>query len=563
MEYPNADGQAEVNLSTRNLPLDVLYKAGTGQANSPVEGTVDSAHWRVTASGIGVDKVELASDYHLTGLRAAGLTVDAVDARASYQNGQAVLGPVTATTSATVGPPGRTDLSVTYNLATPTRVHTHVTVHEWPYALGAALGGITEARANADVDMGYDFRLKGAAGTVTASADVNLYPSLAGHTAAAAKQTLAHAQLAVAVRGRTIDLDELSGRVLNGTFTGQGQVDVGKPLEAVGQVKWEKVDAGALYTITGNPALKDLGGIFSGAVTIAPTREPRPLEPIRLDLYVRSQGGHFRTVQLGTPSRLIFAHGVGYLGLETGEGPGLAGRTGVRAVLASSDVFLGDGVVHIWGRESTLLDTQSAIVEYRGLSLDQLVHVFPKQATGLVPGTLTGELRLIRNGSGLAGLTGGGPARIAEADLINIKAIGPLYQKLGHGGGGLQADGSGGLNLGLEAGTVRIDSLRFFNRGIQASGLLRAGPIDLSDIDDAPLAGQVVGSLRDLKGSRLPFLSDFDKDFSVLQGNLTTFNVGGTLGQPAITSAGVDAIGSDLRELLVGDAQKNAAQSSP
>ena len=469
--------------------------------------------------------------------------VDTVDAGLSFHDGVVKLEPVVARS----GPEkdaGRTDLSVTYALAAPTRVRTHVTVKNWPYPLGSALGGTTEARANADVDLGVDLKLKGAVGNATAGVDVILHPTVAGRSV---PQTLAHAQVAAEVRGRTVTLDDLSGKVLNGTFQGSGQLDVGKPLEAAGRLQWQDVDAAALFPITGNKNLADLGGIFSGTVTVAPTRDPRPLEPVRIDVNVAAHGGHYGTVKLGDDGRLLMTHAVAYANVN-------------RAVLDHSDIFVAGGVVHVWGRVGTELGTQAAIVDYRGLSLDQLAHAIPGQADGPVPGQLQGELRIIRNGSGLNGITGGGPARIVNADLIHIPAIGTLYKLTGHDGGGLQPGGRGGLNLAIEAGSVRINGLRFLNRGLEAKGLLTVGPIDTADVKASALGGQVVGTLQDLKGSRLPLISDFNDNFAALQSNLTTLNVRGTLGAPKITAAGADEIGSGLRELLVGDAQKQQAE---
>ncbi len=150
------------------------------------------------------------------------------------------------------------------------------------------------------------------------------------------------------------------------------------------------MDAGALYPITGNPALADLGGVFSGTVTVAPSRDPRTLEPVRIDVNVSAHDGHFRSVRLGTPDRLYMTHAVAYANID-------------RAVLDHSDIYVAGGVVHLWGRVGRGLASQTVIVDYNGLSIDQLAHVVPGQANGPVPGTLNGTFRLIRSGAGLDG----------------------------------------------------------------------------------------------------------------------------------------------------------------
>ena len=538
VDYPNDAGQAELNLSTRQLPLDVLEKAAGMGTTPPVVGQLASAHWKVTASGLGLADVQLSSDYHLTDVNASGLNVDTIDASASFADGTFKLDPVTARSGT-----GVTHVSATYQLARPTHVLASVAVDRWPYPLGTALGGTTEAVASSKVDLDVDLAGKGADGSASATLDVLLHPTLAGRSI---PQTLFHSQLAATLRGQAVDLTDLSGRVLNGTFKGAAQVDVGKPLEAAGRIEWRDVDAGALGPITGNPALSDLGGIFSGAVTIAPSRDPRSLEPVRIDVNVTAKNAHFRSVQLGDPYRLLMTHAVAYANID-------------RAVLDHSDVYLGGGIVHLWGRVGRGLASQTVIVDYNDLSLDQLAHLAPAQVDGPVPGTVAGSLRVIRSGSSLNALTGGGHADLADADLIHLKAIGKLYSVLNADLGGLQPVGIGGVDFNLEAGTARINSFRFYNRGIDAHGLLAVGPVNSDDVMATRLGGQVVGTERLFKGTRLPFFGDFDQISSALQSNLSTINISGTLDKPVIGIATADEIGSALQQLVVGDAQKSSA----
>ncbi len=535
VEYPNRDQAAEVNLSTSNLPLDVLEKAaGMGQSPPISQGLLSSAHWKLVATGLGIGDIKLASEYHLTGINAAGLSVDTVDAAASFDNGVVTLAPVTAKSGT-----GVTHVSASYALARPTHVLANVEVVRWPYALTQALGGTTVAEASAKVDLDVDLAKKGATGEASAGVDVILHPTVGGATMA---QTLAHAQLAATLRGQSADLTDLSGRLLNGTFKGAAQVDVGKPLEAAGRVEWRDVDAGALATITGSPVLKDLGGIFSGTVTIAPSRDPRSLEPVRIDVNVAARDGHYATVMLGDKRRLLMTHAVAYANLD-------------RAVLDHSDIYVAGGILHLWGRIGRNLSSQTAIVDYNDISIDQLAHVIPKQADGPVPGLLAGEFRVTRNGSGLTSLIGGGHTSITACDLQNIPAVRKLYDLLQHGGDALDPTGEGGLDLAVEAGTVRINGLRFYGHGIEAKGIVALGPLDLTDVKASRLDGQVSGTLRDLKNSKISFFRDFDDLTSALMSGFSTVNIRGTLGAPAISQAGADDIGKGLQELIAGDAQ--------
>jgi hypothetical protein len=536
VEYPNADHAAEVNLSTSNLPLDVL-QAAAGMGNSPpVRGTLSSAHWKLTATGLGLGDIRLASDYHLAGINAAGLAVDSVDAAATFADGTVKLDPVTARSGT-----GVTHVTATYQLARPTHVLTTVDVVKWPYPLTSALGGTTVAEASAKVDLDADLANLGATGTASANVDVILHPTMAG---VSVPQNLAHAQLAAVLRGQSVDLTDLSGRLLNGTFKGAAQVDVGKPLEAAGRVQWQDVDAGALYTITAAPVLKDLGGTFSGTVSIGPSRDPRSLEPVRIDVNVAAHHAHYATVMLGDPERLLMTHAVAYANVD-------------RVVLDHSDIYVAGGIVHVWGRVGRGLQSQTVIVDYSDISIDQLTHVLPNQADGPVPGLLAGQFGVTRNGAGLDSMIGGGHTDILAADLQHIPAIGKVYGLLGHGSSSLDPTGSGGLDLAIEAGTVRVNDLRFLGHGIEAKGVIKLGPLDLTDIKASPLDGQVSGALRDFKNSKISFLNDFDDLSNAVQTGLVAVNIRGTLGAPAISQAGADDLGSGLKELLTGDAQAN------
>ncbi len=49
-------------------------------------------------------------------------------------------------------------------------------------------------------------------------------------------------------------------------------------------------------------------------------------------------------------------------------------------MLDHSDVYVAGGVVHLWGRVGRGLASQTAIVDFNGLSLDQIAHLVPGPA---------------------------------------------------------------------------------------------------------------------------------------------------------------------------------------
>ena len=83
----------------------------------------------------------------------------------------------------------------------------------------------------------------------------------------------------------------------------------------------------------------------------------------------------------------------------------------------------------------------------------------------------------------------------------------------------------------------------------------------IADIDqvwlmpNSPLTGTAVGTARPLRDLRLPFLSTYDLDaiLALLQANLTTVGLGGTLRDPDIAPLAFEDLGQGMRSFILGD----------
>jgi hypothetical protein len=111
--------------------------------------------------------------------------------------------------------------------------------------------------------------------------------------------------------------------------------------------------------------------------------------------------------------------------------------------------------------------------------------------------------------------------------------------------------GAGTVEARYDNDKLIVSSLRYFNRGVDAYGLATIDSI--SKYPACPLSGEIVGTLAPLRNIKLPFFADADKIFSVLQANLTSIVIGGTIDKPSYLPESAAAIGSAMRSFLLGD----------
>ena len=523
--YPNEKGEMEATLRTHRLPLTELAKFAkiTG-----VTGTLTDASWKLTAHSLGLNAIDMRSEYHLANLAGPGVTVESVDAVTTLHNGVLQLNPLVAKNGN-----GSLLTTASIDLRNPQHLVTQTTVDKWPYPISGAVSATVSAHTALDVNLKSNHI--GASGTLTAATDVLLDTT-----------KLAHLETSATISNRSIDLDTLKGNILTGKFTGSATLNFDKPLQATGQIYWQDVDAATFATIF--PAAEGLGGKFSGAITLGPARDPRPLEPVRVDINVASTGGHYRGLKIGG-DRLLMMHAIGYLNTD-------------RAVLDRSDIYIAGGVMHLWSRLQLRPDvglTSQASIDFQNLQLDQLAHIDPK-INQSIPGVLDGHIGVIRAGTDSSKVIGSAHFNLTQTDLANFGPLAALYNLMHVGSDGTA--GRGTVDAAFEQNTLRITAFRYFNRGTDADGICAVGPLNFSDFLLTPVSGQVVGTPRAFKDTKLPLLGDFDQLFSAFAANLTTIDINGNLGAPKYQQGLVSEVGKTLQQLIVGDARAGQQSNS-
>ena len=518
--YPNPDGVVEATLQACNLPMEELARCAhlTG-----ITGQITDAKWTAKIPSLDLATLDVRSECHLTKPSAGGLTADTIDATATLQNGVLKVNPLVAKSGN-----GTITTTASIDLKDPRHLLTETTVDHWPFAISDSVTAQLSAHSTVDVDL----RSKqiGASGSLTASSDVLLTSA-----------KLAHLSLDASITKRVISIDKLDGNVLTGIFNGAAVMDLDKPLEATGQILWKNLDAASFARVF--PVLDGAGGMFSGAIILAPARDPRPLEPVRVDINIASTGGHFRSLNIGG-KQLLAMHGVAYLNTD-------------RAVLDHSDLYLGGGVMHVWARADLRggggLSTQS-VIDMERQQLDQWAHIDPKIDKPM-PGLFNAQFGFVRSGTHVGQLLASAHVDLSKTDLVNFGPLTTLYNLMNVAGGISKApNGSGTIDMTLEQNVLRVSDFAFFNRGIDARGIFNVGPINYANLGNTMVGGQVVGTANPLKGTRLPLLSDFDSLYSAIAGQLTTVDMAGTIDRPHYAQATLADIGKAMRQLLVGAA---------
>jgi hypothetical protein len=227
--------------------------------------------------------------------------------------------------------------------------------------------------------------------------------------------------------------------------------------------------------------------------------------------------------------------------------------------LGWNDLQVADGRVHLWGRRGRHAGDEVSthiIVDFARLEVDQLVHAFKPDAEPM-PARVNGSLTLHGDPRNLDLVLGEGHVEIVESDLANVDALALLYNATKLGQSTTQPTGSGSLELSLQASTLSLRNIRYFNRGVQA----RSSSIDIANVwqtPDSPIFGYIVGSARPLKDLKLPLLADVDQVLNVLQQGLTTVRVEGTVAEPKARLATFDEVGDAFKRFIIGDVNAEA-----
>jgi hypothetical protein len=477
-----------------------------------------------TAGGSIELDIDAPSADHLSGqghfdakdVSASQFRADSVATDVSIGNGVVAISPISLSKGN-----GRVRATISAQLRHPTLLNASLDATEWPVQIGSAT-----ARVAAHCEkLSIDAVKQTAVGEIRFDTTADLHD-----------RPLLKADGKIGVDGRVLSARGLRASILGGDASGWATVDIDNPLASRGSLRWDELNLSELASY--DSVYQNATGFLTGRADMAPTTDPRALAPLLLDVATVGQSSKFRSVQFSHVHLPIF--------LDRD-----------RAVLAGGTADVAGGTIGLFARASIHdANTLSSQFEARltNLDLEQLLHAADKTEADKLksyPGELDGVISIVGDPRNRMALFGSASLAVHDSDLANFGPFAVLYDTMHLGGTIGKKVGVGTIDARYDNDNLIISSLRYFNRGIDAYGLARIS--ELSQYPQCPISGELVGTYQPLKNINLPFFADADKIFSVLQSNLTSIVIGGTISQPSYLPESAAVIGTAMRTFLLGD----------
>jgi hypothetical protein len=220
-----------------------------------------------------------------------------------------------------------------------------------------------------------------------------------------------------------------------------------------------------------------------------------------------------------------------------------------------------------------------ALMRFSGLDLDQIVRAAApnfKDGAGRLDGSLTivGATRGPRlvplppgvpkpsiNEKIVTALTVEGNVKLSEAKLGPLPIFSNIYDLMNLGQDVKQNNGRGEVAVRMENGSLELNNLRYFNRGTEVRALLTID--EMWNLPNSPVRGNAVGNARPLASLEIPFISEADRILALLQDDVASFDIRGTLKDPKVEQILLKDVGRALQILLLGEVKNVKGDSRP
>lgn len=544
-------------------PNDTRPVRRTEQQTDVISGRL-TGEWTIEVPKADKDRIKVNGAVKARDLRAPGFVADVMEAKTGLEDGTLTLGPITlarAITRTVDGAEkrieGKAGAQFSADLDDLTQIVASLDLRTWPIELGE--GGWVDVSGGTEklvIDLASDADAKQRIlPGKSAAGSINLVSKISYKG-----QTLGKTEILGDFLGRVLDLRKFDIETLDGTVTGNGVIELEKPLEARAFFTWNKVNSARLVEMI--PALEGLEGIYTGRLRVQPSVDPRALGPLAMSFELIPENGRYKSVQIGRTAILAYAD----LNRFVLNDP---------ADLAST-IEIGGGLLKLWGRVSyhDLETTKAAVssqvlIDFANLDLNQIIKAANPEATD-TPGRLDGSLTIIGATRGprveprppgappvpfnqkfATAIVAHGPVKLSEAKLGSLPMFSFLYDVMSAGQDVKNSNGVGTVEVRLENGNLELNNLKYFNRGTEVRGMFTIEQI--WNLPNSPFRGTAIGSVRPLANLNLPFIAEIDRLIALLSSDLASIGVEGTVKKYKTYQIGLRDLGAGLRTLLFGE----------
>jgi hypothetical protein len=502
---------AGLDVTVEGLSLGDMAAVGKSKA---VDGIL-SGEWSFEFPKLDRNQARMRGHFGIQNLAAGPALAEEVGGDMSLENGVLKADPVRLKHK-----DGRAEVQISTNLNQPTAVDLGATLAAWPLDVPAAKANVLSW---GDAKLAVDLKKLAAVGPINLRANV-----------AISDRQVGDAKVRVQVRGRVAEVTDIDASVLGGKAVGHAMVDVDHPLAATALIEWKDVDAAQVSELW--PRTAGLAGKYGGVIQVAPSTDPRALEPLHVQIGLRPNGGNYRGVDIHDSQFSVYADKD-------------------RVVMDYGLVHMADGELRVFARATKHpgdLLFSNLILDFDNLNIDKLVHAVKYKAKPY-PGKLSGNLSVMGNPAKRDQMVGEATVKITDSDLVSWPPLKAMYDLMHLGLNPQKPTGHGSIAARIEQGNLSITRAYYFNRGIEARGVIDVKRI--WDMPDSPISGQIVGTAQPLKNTKLPFLADINDVMKSLQATTTPIGVRGTVFEPEAYAIVFQELGDVMKRFLTGDVE--------
>ncbi len=514
----NSDRPVQLTANVRGLSL---AEAGELFRTPAIGGNVDG-EMTFSLPSLRLEQIEALGRFEAHDLHALPLVAEKATAELHLAEGVLRIAPIELRQA-----DGIISASADVALARPSQWNIQATTRDWPIHLRSSRAS---AQITGSTQLAMNLSTPAVRGPVELSARLT-----------AEDRPVGTLRVGAQLDRQTITAQHIEADALGGTLRGQASFTWKQPLQSTAQFNWDQIDTEVLADWF--PRLTGLKGMARGSAQLAPTDSRHALGPLQLDVNLQLQDGEYRGMKIGNAAATVFFDSD-------------------RIVTEGSQFEFANGTLTLFARATRRPGeaiTTLASIRFASLDLDQIVHAVTPDADPM-PGRATGDFTLGGDPRIPRQMFGDGQLQLTHSELGNFDPIGGLYDLMHVTVNRAEPAGTARVQVRLEGNTLAIPAAHVFNRGIEIRAV---GSIsDIWDLPDSPLSGVAVGSARPLSNIKLPFMADVDQVLGVLQSNVTTVRVEGTVRKPKVQSATFDDIGEAMRKLLLGDVKAETRGSA-